>query len=52
MALEVAKHLIGFGANPRKIQLSHLNKNPDRILLWKNNQRNRCNYLFWWTWQS
>ncbi|MCE6115493.1 phospho-furanose lactonase [Mycoplasmopsis agalactiae] len=30
MALEVAQHLIGFGANPRKIQLSHLNKNPDR----------------------
>lgn len=30
MALEVAQHLIGFGANPRKIQISHLNKNPDK----------------------
>ncbi|AAZ43447.1 phospho-furanose lactonase [Mycoplasmopsis synoviae] len=30
MALEVAKHLIGFGANPDKIQISHLNKNPDK----------------------
>ncbi|UUD37227.1 phosphotriesterase-related protein [Mycoplasmopsis californica] len=30
MALEVAQHLIGFGANPDKIQLSHLNKNPDK----------------------
>lgn len=30
MAYEAAKYMIGFGANPRKIQLSHLNKNPDR----------------------
>ncbi|WP_036451924.1 phospho-furanose lactonase [Mycoplasma buteonis] len=30
MALEVAQHLIDFGANPRKIQISHLNKNPDK----------------------
>lgn len=29
MALEVEQHLIDFGANPRKIQISHLNKNPD-----------------------
>ncbi|MGZ9756655.1 phospho-furanose lactonase [Mycoplasma sp. 394] len=31
MAYEAAQHLIDFGANPRKIQLSHLNKNPDRL---------------------
>lgn len=30
MAYEAAQHLIDFGVNPRKIQLSHLNKNPDR----------------------
>lgn len=30
MAYEVAQHLIDFGANPRKIQLSHLNKNPNK----------------------
>ena len=30
MAYEAAQHLIDFGANPRKIQLSHLNKNPDK----------------------
>ncbi|MXR13811.1 phosphotriesterase [Mycoplasma flocculare] len=30
MAYEAAKYLIDFGANPRKIQLSHLNKNPDK----------------------
>ncbi len=30
MALEIAQHLIDFGVNPRKIQLSHLNKNPDK----------------------
>uniref|UniRef100_A0A914S6R8 Phosphotriesterase-related protein n=1 Tax=Parascaris equorum TaxID=6256 RepID=A0A914S6R8_PAREQ len=30
MAYEAAKHLIEFGANPKKIQLSHLNKNPDK----------------------
>lgn len=30
MAYEAAQHLIDFGANPQKIQLSHLNKNPDR----------------------
>lgn len=30
MALEVAQHLIDFGANPDKIQISHLNKNPDK----------------------
>ncbi|WP_027119339.1 phospho-furanose lactonase [[Mycoplasma] testudinis] len=30
MAYEVAKYLISFGANPRKIELSHLNKNPDK----------------------
>lgn len=29
MAYEAAQHLIDFGVNPRKIQLSHLNKNPD-----------------------
>lgn len=30
MAYEAAKYMIEFGANPRKIQLSHLNKNPDK----------------------
>ncbi|CAT05020.1 phosphotriesterase-related protein [Mesomycoplasma conjunctivae] len=30
MAYEAAKYLIDFGVNPRKIQLSHLNKNPDK----------------------
>ncbi|MDI4567683.1 MAG: phosphotriesterase [Mycoplasma sp.] len=30
MAYEAAQHLIDFGVNPRKIQLSHLNKNPDK----------------------
>lgn len=30
MAYEAAKYLIDFGANPRKIQISHLNKNPDK----------------------
>ncbi|RXY96572.1 phosphotriesterase [Malacoplasma penetrans] len=30
MAYEAAKYMIDFGANPRKIQLSHLNKNPDK----------------------
>lgn len=30
MAYEAAEHLIDFGANPDKIQLSHLNKNPDK----------------------
>lgn len=30
MAYEAAKYMIDFGANPRKIQLSHCNKNPDR----------------------
>lgn len=30
MAFEAAQHLIDFGVNPRKIQLSHLNKNPDK----------------------
>ena len=30
MAYEAAKYMISFGANPRKIQLSHLNKNPDK----------------------
>lgn len=30
MAYEAAQHLIDFGADPRKIQLSHLNKNPNK----------------------
>lgn len=30
MAYEAAKYMIEFGANPRKIQLSHCNKNPDK----------------------
>ncbi|OYD26443.1 phosphotriesterase-related protein [Mycoplasma testudineum] len=30
MAYEAAQYLIDFGVNPRKIQLSHLNKNPDK----------------------
>ncbi|ADM21917.1 phospho-furanose lactonase [Mesomycoplasma hyorhinis] len=31
MAYEAAQYLIDFGVNPRKIQLSHLNKNPDKF---------------------
>lgn len=31
MAYEAAKFLLDFGVNPDKIQLSHLNKNPDRF---------------------
>lgn len=30
MAYEAAQHLIDFGLDPQRIQLSHLNKNPDK----------------------